>query len=652
MYPQYAQSVTYQPVPQFNPEVRLSPQNVVQEYQGYQEVPQFEPELYHQEYQGTPQNVVQEYQEFPQAVVQEYQEVPQYNFEPEMIPRFAPQNEFVPQLASPRNMIVPPRVPIEYEEVEPVITLSPPKSPKSPRTTRIRTEYDDIELTRATVPRVAEELRVEPIRSPVTRTSPPKVVEVIRPPVVRINPPVRPPVTITSPLRVIEDVEPIVRFNPPVRPPVTITSPHGVVEQIRPQVVRINPPIRPPVVVEQIRPPVVRINPPVRPPVTITSPPVVRINPPVRPPVTITSPPRVIEQIRPPIMYQNPEPAGITLSDLPQDVLIEMLINLPPGRLSALCSTNSSLSKLCNNESFLRDLIARKYKVTVNNIPGQTIKEKYAFISQFDPRYFTDPDFVKINPSYKRDFGLDYTSRKNPNDALNTIISIMVDSDISDGFNVLSSIYIDRAGGGQIAKPGIFNSQVVRLLSGAMMTRSQSFVRQILSILTDRILPLSWGSSWNSYSDSFRYPFILSIEYGMNDITDILRQYYYNYNNDHYFNTEIVDEISSMDSIDILDRFIPYLDVNGNLFRRLMGKGKYELADYVLSKLRNEGRPYIFQHFNLTDEIANGDVSRIKYLMKYITPAQHHINIAINNGFLNIARILQGQPEIEEVIDE
>lgn len=385
-------------------------------------------------------------------------------------------------------------------------------------------------------------------------------------------------------------------------------------------------------------------------PVTITPPRIPRV--PIEyeedEPVITLSPSRVIKEIRPRVMYQDLEPEPTTLTDLPRDVLIELLVSLPPGRLSALCGTSSALSRLCNDEQFLSELIGRKYKVTVDKIPGQTIKEKYVFISQFDPRYFTDPDFVKINPLYKRDFGLDYTSRKSPNDALNTIISIMVDSEFATDFDVFSSIYVTRANGFQYMKPGILNLRLARLLTGAMMTKSQSFVKLILSILTDHIYRMAIFS-WNSYYNSFTYPYILSMEYGMNDIANILGQHR---RHKRDFVDDAVDEIAFMDSVDILDRFIPYLGIDENLFRRLVGRGKYELADYVLSKLRSMGTPYIFRRGDLRGAINSGDIDETRYFMKYITPTEDDIRRAVEINHMDIARILQGQEVDEEAINE
>ena len=621
MYPQFIQSPMYQPLPQFTPEVRLSPQNIVQEYE---EVPQFEPE---------------------------------------MIPQFDPiqdeeQVEF-PVTFSPRATVIPPRVPIEYEEVEPEINIV------SPRITRMPIEYEEVEpITRFSVPRVVEQARPTPIRvvePPVTRISPPRVIEEIRP-VTRINPSrvieqIR-PVTRISPPRVIEEIEPITRISSPrviedIRPVTRISSPR-VIEEIRP-VTRISPPR----VIEQIRPPVTRISPPrvieqIR-PVTRISPP--RVIEEIRPPVTRISPPKVVRMpervttLPPPIrnIAQFNQQEDVTLTDLPRDVLIEMLINLPPGRLFDLCGTSVALSRLCNDESFLKDLIGRQYGVSINLIPGGTIKERYAFISRFDPRYFTDPDFVKINPSYKRDFGLDYTSRKSPNDALNTIISIMVDSEISNGFNVLRSIDMDHPGGGQIIKPGIYNSRLVRLLSGAMMTKSQSFVKQILSILIDKISPLSWGSSWGSYNDSFRNPFILSIEYGMTDITKLLSRYY-NYEGGGNFYSEAIDEIVFADSINILDRFIPYIVVSTLLFYNLYDSGKYDLADYILDKLRILEMDITHDLLRILEmDITHDRIDNIRYLLKHIPITQEYVDWFLSQGNPDVARLFQERLELQEL---
>ena len=412
-------------------------------------------------------------------------------------------------------------------------------------------------------------------------------------------------------------------------------------------------------------------------PVTIT-PPRVPIEYEADPVIALPS--RAIKEIRPRVVYQDFEPAPTTITDLPRDVLVELLINLPPGKLTSLCRTNVSLSRLCNDEQFLSELIGRKYKITVNKIPGQTIKEKYAFISQFDPRYFTDPDFVKINPSYKRDFGLKYTSRENPNDALNTIMSITIDSQKEDeydesdeggedfGVNVTirgkyeygaDDQFIPGSQGASNLRltrllenehRGAFNLRLTRLLSGAVMTKSQAFVKQVLQILTEYLLetyPSFLYVAFQRYGDSFRYPFILSIEYDMKDTTSLLAQYY-DYRKDRHFVNDAVDEIAFTDSINILDYFLPYFDLNENLFRRLMEKGKYELVDHVSNKLASMEKLSAARRSNLTSAINSGNINTVRYLMKYIVPTQEDIYHALEIGAVKIGRILYG----EEILDE
>lgn len=363
---------------------------------------------------------------------------------------------------------------------------------------------------------------------------------------------------------------------------------------------------------------------------------------------TVINPPRMLKMpervttLPPPIVYRSPEPEAVTLTDLPRDVLIELLINLPPGRLFDLCGTSSALSRLCNDESFLRNLIVRKYGVSINMIPGQTIKEKYAFISQFDPRYFTDPDFVRISNYYREEFGGAYSSRETPNDALNTITSILNDSQTVEDINVMYPRLRGHVPGGH------YSLRLKLLLSGAVLTKNRSFVRQIISVAKGRIPPEEWA---RGYINSFRYPLILAIEYELKEIIELLT-------GDHdfewyRFREEAMLEIMAVNSIEVFKRFIPYLEADEQLFRGLVSRKRYELADYVLINLSHKQQlSTAGRYSNLTLAIRKGDIDEVRYFLKYRNPLQEHIDQATRLGRQDIVRVLQGLPEIEEDLDE
>ena len=206
------------------------------------------------------------------------------------------------------------------------------------------------------------------------------------------------------------------------------------------------------------------------------------------------------------------------------------------------------------------------------------------------------------------------------------------------------------------SRQGSFNLRFVRLLSGAVMTKSQPFVKQVLDILADYLVEHGPSSRYakhifQSYGDSLRYPFILAIEYDMKDTYELLGKLY-DHHKDRYFTNDVVDEIAFTNSINVLDRILPFFFHHGGLLLGLIERGKYELADHVLIEFRKRGHLYSFSHSSLQEAIDHGNIGKIKYLMKYITPTQSQIDNALQAGAVNIARVLQGQPEIEEVIDE
>jgi len=372
-------------------------------------------------------------------------------------------------------------------------------------------------------------------------------------------------------------------------------------------------------------------------------------------------PPMLVSTVR------RDELPNLSLQNLPRDILLELLANAPTKTIAALCSSNTEFAAICQDESFLARLIVRRYGVSLDNIPRQTIKEKYRFMSIFDPRYFTDPDFVKVSRNYKRKFGTNYTSRKNPNDALNTIVSIWRDSATVDihTMNIYSHVL------GQLSR------NFVNLLSGAMMTKSQPFANSIIAIFLQRIRP----EDLFQYMVSFRYPFIFSIEYGMVDTTNYLLQYYaiskdiqidttnwminvLNLNNNGQFNTEdfvlryydpskdtqinseLLNEARYVDSEEVFDRFLHHLEVNEKLYWDIILKENYAFAEYVLGILINAGRdPYANEKFVGTIvrvAIMKGQMEKLKYLMRYITPTQKDIDLAAQRH-PELVPILQGQ---------
>lgn len=208
--------------------------------------------------------------------------------------------------------------------------------------------------------------------------------------------------------------------------------------------------------------------------------------------------------------------------------------------------------------------------------------------------------------------------------------------------------------GMNISPKGHFSLNFVNLLSGAIMTKSEEFAGLILSMLMDRIAP----DQLHHYYASLRYPFILSIIYGMNDITEAIR-HYYDYIGDNEFAIEAIRALKDTQSLVILDQFIPYLSLDNKIYWILIASKNFDLADYYLDKLRANGSdPYSENTARVAFRFAIGDrnIDKIRYLMKYIIPTQSDINIATKKGFPDVVAVLQGQniadDDIEDNIEE
>ena len=368
---------------------------------------------------------------------------------------------------------------------------------------------------------------------------------------------------------------------------------------------------------------------------------------------TIRTPTIRTPTIRRPIIPTNyPAYAGAPVptvfGHLPYEVLVELLLDSDPKDIASLCATSRQIRAICQDENFLFQFIRRHYPVSMDKIPGRTIKDKYDFISIFDRRYFTDPDFVRPSPHYIHDFGTNYTSRTNPDDALNTILSIWQDSETAELATMIGFKPLVRRSA-TTYRVGYYNLNFVNLLSGAIMTKSELFANSIIDIIVRRIFVPGQNIHVyrNHYAVSFRYPFILAVEYGMPQTISLLRQHY-DPDMDLYLREEILHELTHVDSEEVFNRFLPYLSTDNYVYWTLVRNNNYKLADYALSILDREGRnPYRYDpgRARLMSDFAiqTRDAERIRYLMKYLTPTQADIDEATRLGYLELIPVLQGQ---------
>lgn len=337
-----------------------------------------------------------------------------------------------------------------------------------------------------------------------------------------------------------------------------------------------------------------------------------------------------------------------TLSNLPYEVFVQLLINTPVSQIASLCQTNVQMARICQDEYFLRDLTIRKYRFNLGRIPGNTFTEKWQFLSQFDPRYFTDPEFIKIPPSFKRYIDLDYLSRKDPNDALDTIISILNDAQTKDIYTM--ETFPGRSGGETI------NRNLSAILAGAILTKSQPFAQAIASIILPRIHP----DYKDSYKNSLRFPFELSLLYGMTEVTNLISQYY-DYKSDRLFRRDLFELIRASirgsmrgiaDPIKEVERFVPYVDAK-ELYWYLVRLNQYELADRLKNKSGEDFHSSHTEAMNtLRSAIYARNLERIRYVMQYYTPHEELIDSVMRSPATAWAvPILQGEAVIEPDAD-
>jgi len=82
----------------------------------------------------------------------------------------------------------------------------------------------------------------------------------------------------------------------------------------------------------------------------------------------------------------SPRRATTVLPYLNIDVLVQIVGNMTPKEISNLCGSSPQFAELCRSDEFYIALIHSKYGVTINNVPGLTLRDKFNYLSQFDWR--------------------------------------------------------------------------------------------------------------------------------------------------------------------------------------------------------------------------------------------------------------------------
>lgn len=291
------------------------------------------------------------------------------------------------------------------------------------------------------------------------------------------------------------------------------------------------------------------------------------------------------------------------------DTLIKIFATLTPEKIEEILS-DVELNQLYNNEEFLAQLITTKYKVNLAKVPGNTMLEKYRFMSMFEAKNF---------PGLSTDQILDRVSR------------ILKDAKELD----LTTLEWTDA-----SRTAMISRNLHKTLEYAFLTRSPKFIKMIIDILVSRIHP---DYIITHYSRSFRASFITSIVLGFSDITNTLAQYY-DYRKDSEFPMLLRQASHVYKNMKTFKNLEPYITLIPEDFWALLSKKRFALAEYVYGKLTQRGINPFADALGVTDEysaaIANGDVDTIKFMLKYVDPPQESIDFAMELGKEDLLAIL------------
>ena len=321
----------------------------------------------------------------------------------------------------------------------------------------------------------------------------------------------------------------------------------------------------------------------------------------------------------------------MNFSDLPNDPVHEILLNLSPVDLINQCQTDYRLNRLCQDPAFLA-LYYHRYGLTSDQIPGRNIPEKLLFLSGFNW------DVVPgATLSEKGRFIADVIQRAETADL---------------------TTFVQRRYGGPRARAlfagmdYIINRGFRNVLGRAVQTGNPQFVQMILNRLIERIGP----QNLLAYRDSFRDAFVDVMGMANREgelrpqtwyeISNIILQYYDPLQDPVIFSGDYATAIRRGDlpRVKGLSRIFPP-DEEG--FWMAVDNAQPEVAAYFWNNLQGRGINPVTNNPEGVEEtyeiaILYGDLSSLRVLTQYVPPSPDYVALAERANQPEVAAFLRG----------
>ena len=257
--------------------------------------------------------------------------------------------------------------------------------------------------------------------------------------------------------------------------------------------------------------------------------------------------------------------------NLPTDTLINILLPLSAVEIESYCQSNKNIRATCQSNNFYTEMLIRKYRLKINNIPGLTLKEKYNYVSQL---------MLKVETANIFTMGMTL------------------------GYSI--------------------NKEFQNILVQAVKIGDEDFLESIITTLFSRIEKRD-KRIYNSpdYAISFREAFIESLQLGNIDIISILRIYYTPEDDDDFYDLLIRPAILNGD-LKYIKRLMSHGYFGTTAYEFAVNNDKYDIADYIrISLIMRDQDP--LTELDFVDELyvealSKENVKRLEYLVNIVQP--------------------------------